>query len=123
MTNKPPVACPGCGHPFHSAGNCRAIEAGRCPCERNMAVHLTLPEITDEEIIDMLLPVEDLRRENRELRETIAEWQAIHGTLTGDVHSACQAEIVRLRAALFKIADDSAHADQYVRWAQEALGR
>jgi cell division protein FtsB len=29
----------------------------------------------------------------------------------------------RLRAVLFLIADDSAHADQYVRWAQEALER
>ena len=34
-----------------------------------------------------------------------------------------QEMIERLRAVLFKIADDSAHADQYVRWAQEALGR
>jgi len=34
------------------------------------------------------------------LRETIAEWQAIHGTFTGDVHAACQVEIDRLRALL-----------------------
>ncbi len=32
-----------------------------------------------------------------------------------------QAQIERLRAVLHKIADDSAHADQYVHWAQEAL--
>ena len=36
---------------------------------------------------------------------------------------AMEAENERLRAALFKIADDSSHADQYVQWAQEALGR
>ena len=34
-----------------------------------------------------------------------------------------EAENERLRAALLKIADDSSHADQYVRWAQEALDR
>lgn len=39
-----PKACPGCGHPFHPAGNCHALEAGRCPCERNMAVHLDIPD-------------------------------------------------------------------------------
>ena len=36
---------------------------------------------------------------------------------------ALRAEVERLRAVLFQIADDSAHADQYVRWAQEALER
>lgn len=41
---------------------------------------------------------EALRAENERLRETIAEWQAIHGTFTGDVHVACQAENERLRA-------------------------
>ena len=58
---------------------------------------MTDKDSTDEEIIDILLPVEDLRRENRALRETIAEWQEIHGSFTGDVHRACQAEIERLR--------------------------
>ena len=43
------------------------------------------------------------------------------GTVT--IPCGYAAEVGRLRAALFKIADDSAHADQYVRWAQEALGR
>jgi hypothetical protein len=46
----------------------------------------------DQEIIDRLTA------ENERLRETIAEWQEIHGTLRGDVHAACQAEIERLRA-------------------------
>jgi len=32
-------------------------------------------------------------------------------------------EIERLRAALFRIADDTSHADQYVQWAQEALSQ
>jgi uncharacterized small protein (DUF1192 family) len=65
-------------------------------------------------------------------------WEAgvINADVTSDVHIGCraeaerlddniavlEAEVERLRAALFKIADDSAHADQYVRWAQEALG-
>lgn len=41
MSDKPePKVCHGCGHPFHPAGNCRALEAGRCPCERNMAIVL-----------------------------------------------------------------------------------
>ena len=45
----------------------------------------------------------ELRAENERLRETIAEWQEIHGTFTGDVHAACQAEIERLRSALHEV--------------------
>ena len=41
-----------------------------------------------------------LRAEVERLKETIAEWQEIHGTFTGDVHAACQAEIERLRVTL-----------------------
>src|SRR5215469_9884303 len=44
----------------------------------------------------------DASAEIERLRETIAEWQAIHGVFTGDVHAACQTEIERLRAALEK---------------------
>jgi predicted RNase H-like nuclease (RuvC/YqgF family) len=55
------------------------------------------------------------------LRETIAEWQEIHGTFSGDVHRACQAEIERLRAVLERIATDD-FEDSHARWAAEALG-
>ena len=41
--------------------------------------------------------IADLRAANERLRETIAEWQKIHGTFSGDVHAACQVEIERLR--------------------------
>lgn len=48
-----------------------------------------MPDSNDEEIIDMLLPVEDLRRENRELR---AENQRLQGQLMdanpGDLEQA-----------------------------------
>lgn len=41
-----PKHCPGCGHAFHPAGNCAGLGLGRprCPCERNMAVHLDIPD-------------------------------------------------------------------------------
>ena len=44
-------------------------------------------------------PIHELRAENERLKKTIAEWQQIHGTFTGDVHHACQVENERLRAA------------------------
>jgi hypothetical protein len=77
--------------------------------------------------------------------EPIWEAGVINADVTSDVHIGCraevehwrdacgvdhvqrvkrlEAEVERLRAVLNLIADDSAHADQYVRWAQEALGR
>ena len=53
--------------------------------------------------------VERLRAENRGLRETITEWQEIHGTFTGDIHAACQAEIERLRAAVRELLTAGEH--------------
>lgn len=68
--------------------------------------------------------IDALRAENERLRETIAEWQEIHGTMTGDVHRACQVEIERLRAALEKIANSgNVHSSWLVGDAREALGR
>jgi seryl-tRNA synthetase len=46
--------------------------------------------------------VDELRAENQRLRETIAEWQKIYGTLHGDVHAACQTEIESLRRQMAK---------------------
>ena len=46
---------------------------------------------------EILKQRDELLIDNDGLRETIAEWQAIHGTFSGDVHAACQAEIERIR--------------------------
>lgn len=59
--------------------------------------------------------INELRAENAQLRETIAEWQEIHGTFTGDVHAACQAEIERLRV----VADAARKMD---RWDRDVFG-
>jgi hypothetical protein len=65
--------------------------------------------------------INELRAENAQLRETIAEWQEIHGTFTGDVHAACQAEIERLRVALKTIASAADwHPDDMQAFARAA---
>jgi len=54
--------------------------------------------ISMQRVMEQLIRERDqLRAENEGLRETIAEWQEIHGVFTGDVHAACQAEIERLK--------------------------
>jgi hypothetical protein len=58
-------------------------------------------EYAEQERFDKRMAERDeLRAEIEQLRETIAEWQAIHGTFTGDVHTACQTEIEQLQTAL-----------------------
>lgn len=44
-----------------------------------------------------------------------------YATLHADNFRVAMRERDRFRTTLLKIADDSAHADQYVQWAQEAL--
>lgn len=63
--------------------------------------------IFKEGLADLRAVNATLEAENEQLKETIGEWQEIHGTFTGDVHRACQAEIERLRAALADMRESS----------------
>jgi hypothetical protein len=97
MSDKPPKVCPGCDHPFHPAGNCRALEAGRCPCERNMAVVLDAA-VTRHETWTYVraAEIDALRAENKELK---AEWrEKDHAWIVRAEEYG--AEIERLRAEL-----------------------
>jgi predicted RNase H-like nuclease (RuvC/YqgF family) len=88
---------------------------------------MSTKDSTDEEIIDVLLPVTELRRENSELHAEVERlranalmWRKQHDVACETVERNI-AENERLRAALKKIAKDS-YRDGHVAWATEALG-
>jgi hypothetical protein len=67
-------------------------------------------------------PICEVCREHPVFKDSLcAECAEIEGETLRREYNELRAEVERLRAVLFKIADDSAHADQYVQWAQEAL--
>jgi hypothetical protein len=66
-----------------------------------------------------VLDLQQAQVEIERLRETIAEWQEIHGTFTGDVHHACQAEIERLRGSVIAATKEGEH--WYHLWADRGV--
>jgi chromosome segregation ATPase len=63
----------------------------------------------------------DMVAEEREAWKKEAIFLRVGLRETVKAGEAWKSEVERLRVVLFKIADDSAHADEYVRWAQEVL--